>query len=394
MSRLPVFATFFPYTVPIHLQKDVGMIPRVLARDFGYESVFISYRNPELEAAAKAAAPELKLLQFRQNPFMKNKLLFRLFGWLDPLFIGLDLVPFMLKHAKGIDIFNSYSLRYTYIAGLIYRLFNRKGMVYCKWDKDPAFLDHYEKEPKKTDLRAIIFYLLLRFSPIDIISVESEGVCGFFKQHPLLKRVSHKLRYVPNGVDVQASDEEVDFSEKEDLILHVGRVGTRQKATEILLEAFAACKRPAGWKLVLIGEMDERFKPVLERFLEKHPSLAPYISYLGFVEKKELIDHYRKAKLLAMPSRYESFGLVVIEAGLFGDVLVGSDIRSFREITDDGKMGYLCKVDDVGCFARMLGEAMADGKGLAVRSSAMSQHVRKGYGWKKICSKIDGFLRS
>lgn len=391
---MAVLATFFPYSVPIHLHKDVGMIPRILARDRGYRSIFVSYENPALLEEARKAAPELELSQIGQNPLMKNRLLFRLFGKLDPFFIGLDLVPFMFRRASEIDILNSYSIRYTYIVGLVYKLFNRKGLVYCKWDKDPAFLDDYEKNSDRTDLRILSYYLLLRFSPIDIISAESKEVCAFFSRHPLLKKVAKKLIYVPNGVETSILPKNVDFEDKESIILHVGRTGTHQKATEILLDAFAGCEEAECWRLALIGGMEGSFKPSFDAFLKAHPDAAKRINHLGFVEKETLHEYYRKAKILAMPSRYESFGLVVVEAGLFGAVLVGSDIQSFREITDGGRLGYLCPVDDADCLSKRLAEAIADRKALAEKSSAMAEHVREGYDWRNICAGIDGALKA
>ena len=40
-----VFATFFPDCENIHLTKDIGMIPYVLHRDFGYDAYVICHKN-------------------------------------------------------------------------------------------------------------------------------------------------------------------------------------------------------------------------------------------------------------------------------------------------------------------------------------------------------------
>jgi len=76
--------------------------------------------------------------------------------------------------------------------------------------------------------------------------------------------------------------------------------------------------------------MDRHFYRFIEELKSKRPSAASRISYLGFVERDELYRRYSEAKILLMPSRWESFGLVVAEAGALGNVLLGSDIPPSR----------------------------------------------------------------
>jgi len=249
----PVFVTFFPLCKNMHLTKDVGMIPYVLHRDFGYDSHLICYKNGEYPDLGSEVSG-LKLLFMKRNKhhfkekigkFVRRKKR-SLAVIIQQLFTALDVFPIIIKYGKQIDIFQIYHIKpESIIIGLIYKIINRKGILYWKLDIDNNILKFYEKYPEKMKRKNQFKYFLLKLMSPDIISVESKKICEFLStKHPYFRKFKTRIYYISNGVDVgRLSNIKPNFNGKDDIILHIGRIGTYQKASEIILEAFVKIAR-------------------------------------------------------------------------------------------------------------------------------------------------------
>jgi len=395
-----IFATFFPQCENVHLTKEVGMIPYILYRDFGYDSRLICYKNgnyPNLETEVSG----LKLLFMKRNKHHFKEKIYKfiskkkgnLFGIIRWLFTALDAFPIIIKHGKQIDIFQIYHIKLeSIIVGLIYKIINRKGILYWKLDIDNNIIKFYEKYPEKIKRVNQFKYFVLKLMSPDIISVESKKICEFLRtKHPYFKKFKERIYYIPSGVNMDnLAHLNINFTEKENIILHVGRIGTYQKASEIILKAFVKIAKDfPSWKLILIGTIEDSFSKYFYEFMKKNEDIQNKIQYLGFVKsKKSLYEYYKKAKILAIPSRFESFGLVAAEAGLFGDVILGSDIPSIRDISNDSKFAYLCPIDDIERFIKTLRYMLSHGDELKEKSELIAEFVEREFNWKKICSDL------
>lgn len=72
---------------------------------------------------------------------------------------------------------------------------------------------------------------------------------------------------------------------------------------------------------------------------------SPRVTFHGQVERDSLDDLYATVDIVFMPSRYESFGLVAIEAMAAGAVVVAAKAGGLVEVVVDGKTGYLVPLD-------------------------------------------------
>lgn len=393
------FATFFPDCEDIHLTKDVGYIPYVLYRDFGYDSCIISYRNGDYPGL-EVETPGLKLM------FMKKGLGYLARDSLRALFkkkevpirgvesfcVLMDALPMMLKHGKHIDVLQLYHLDdESIMISWLYRIVNRKGIVYLKLDMNPQSHELSIK-PERVKKRSIFY----RRAPIDLMSIETRETYEYMRRlHPFFKLFGDNLLYIPDGVDVEKMAPYIkEFHMKENVILHAGRIGTWQKASHVVLEVFSkVAPEYPGWRLIMIGPMEQEFKTYFDNFLEEHKDIQGRVSYLGFIPRDQVYEQYGRSKVLAFPSRQESFGLVVAEAGLCGAVALATDISALRDLTDCGKLGYLCPVDDVECFIATLRRMLGNQSELASRSKAVSVFIRDRFDWKQICENLDQHIR-
>jgi glycosyltransferase involved in cell wall biosynthesis len=143
---------------------------------------------------------------------------------------------------------------------------------------------------------------------------------------------AEKITVTPHGVDpaFTAGDGGHD-----DYVLFVGAVQARKDP----LAALAAAER-AGRTLVVAGPEKE---PALARELRERGA-----NVRGWVDKDELAELYRRAAALLLPSRFEGFGLPVLEAMASGTPVVLSDDPALREVAGDA-----------GCYGT-LEDALAD----------------------------------
>lgn len=141
---------------------------------------------------------------------------------------------------------------------------------------------------------------------------------------------------------------------REPLILAAGRL-VPQKGYHQLLHALNGLDPAGGAKLVILGDGPQR--PDLEAQVARL-GLQDRVSFPGYVA--EPWAYYRQARVLALPSRTEAFGNVVVEALAHGVRVVATDCIGPSEILDGGRFGRLVPRSDLRALTQALAEALSD----------------------------------
>ncbi len=140
-------------------------------------------------------------------------------------------------------------------------------------------------------------------------------------------------------------------------ILFVGRIEER-KGFDVLAKAWpiVVAAIPSA-TLTVIGE-DQAWRggrSFLAYSLEGMPSNAKSkIRYLGFVSDDQRDHHYQQCNLFVAPSRYESFGLVLLEAMRYGKPVVSCYVGGVPEVVSHLKTGLLVPPDNPSELARAM----------------------------------------
>lgn len=153
-----------------------------------------------------------------------------------------------------------------------------------------------------------------------------------------------RLTLVLNGIADLHSDRPARWEDDRVRVLFVGRLDA-QKGFDTLLDAVA----PIQDRIVVrvIG------KAVAGPATAPRPH-TPQIEYLGWRSLSEVATEIAAADVVAVPSRWEGFGLVALEAMCGSAAVVASDVGGLREIVVDGVTGYLIPPDNPERLMRAL----------------------------------------
>jgi glycosyltransferase involved in cell wall biosynthesis len=194
------------------------------------------------------------------------------------------------------------------------------------------------------------------------------------------------IKIISNGV----SPELLTISPTEsDYILYLGRIDIHHKGLDILLKAYKEfCKTFASIRLVIAGDGRDR-----DRFLAllyKLPQgIQQNIELKGWVDGKRKVHLLKDALMVVLPSRYETQGIVALEAMAFGKPVIVSDIPELSYVIKN-KAGISFKTEDSISLAQSMKDLL-----ISNERKEMGQRGRqwvKDFTWNKIALKFESFL--
>lgn len=185
-------------------------------------------------------------------------------------------------------------------------------------------------------------------------------------ESPSCASFSCKARVIPNGIDLEKvgcsmskadAKKELGLDPDSHVMLYVGSLST-VKRPDMLIRAFAkVMKMVSNVSLIVIGEgslRNELDQLVKELHLEERVRLP------GFVGGEEKYRYYRAADMFVLPSKSETFGLVVVEAMAFGLPIVVSDLDVFRYMLKERENCLFFTNGDPADLAAKMGTLMSD----------------------------------
>jgi len=175
--------------------------------------------------------------------------------------------------------------------------------------------------------------LLTLNMPVNVIHTVSktsrEDILKFRKKSPIF--------VIPNGIDLtmyKMKDSEVEYGDE---MVFIGRA-VYYKNLEVVLKAMkVVVRRNPNAKLVVIG--DGPMKPIWQR-LATSLGIGDNVDFLGYVPHEEKISVLKRATALLLPSTWEGFGMVILEAWALKKPVIVSRVRPLTELVDHRRNGF------------------------------------------------------
>lgn len=147
------------------------------------------------------------------------------------------------------------------------------------------------------------------------------------------------------------------------MVLFIGRLEPRKGIDVFLGAARVVLREHPEARIVVAGDPSRPGPagvPYPEWWEQQHVPGGNRLSFAGHVDEDELTALLEQARVVVMPSRYESFGLVAVEAMMHGRPVVASRVGGLKEVVEDGVSGLLVPVGDAAALAEAVGRVLAD----------------------------------
>ena len=165
-----------------------------------------------------------------------------------------------------------------------------------------------------------------------------------------------RVEVVPPGIDRRWHPDPAVGRNPRPLVVAVGRLVPHKHFDTLIRTAAEVRRRVPDLELVVVGEGYER--PNLEGLVASLDAGA-WVRLPGRLDDDDLVDHYRRAWVVAATSGAEGFGMTLTEAAACGTPSVATDIAGHRDAVVDGSSGLLAASSTQ--FADQLTAVLTDG---------------------------------
>jgi D-inositol-3-phosphate glycosyltransferase len=215
-----------------------------------------------------------------------------------------------------------------------------------------------------------------------------------------------KISIIPPGVDTthfypipqDEAKEFVGIPQEHRLLLFVGRIEPL-KGIDTLIKSISLMRkegvidRNCCIELAIIGgdpnaensdpsEEMARLKSLCDEY-----GLFDLVTFMGKRGQDTLPYYYSAAETVIMPSHYESFGMVALEAMACGTPVVASEVGGLAFLIKDGVTGFHFPAEDPQALSEKL-VLLIENRKLRQQMSKQAAEVAKDYGWQKIAGEI------
>jgi len=209
-----------------------------------------------------------------------------------------------------------------------------------------------------------------------------------------------KLVMIPNGVKPQDNNKsakkiQTNIRNKfalpdEKIVLFVGRL-VYEKGVQILVNAAPKILEKVNCKFIIVGNgyMKEQLNDIV-----KSMNLDKKILFSGFIEEDMLLKLQKCADVSVVPSLFEPFGIVALEAMASGSPVVVSDTGGLSEIVDHDFTGVKVYPNNPESLAWGVTKVLLDNDYREkIRKNAYKK-IREKYDWKKIALQTKQIYKS
>ena len=307
-----------------------------------------------------------------------------------------EMALFALRDGVRYDVIHAHYWLSGWVAQLVKRY----------WSTPFSFMFHTSahmknvvssQEQQETALRAEIEHKLITLAESIISGNPGEAADLIWRE----RADKDKICTIPPGVDTalfhpldrDTCRAELGITSDDKVVAFIGRIDPI-KGIDTLLAATKRLKEQLGDKLVVLvigGDLDDRRKPVgeLQDVAKQAEQLgiSDVLRLIGAQPQDRLPMIYSAADLVCVPSRYESFGLVAVEAMACGVPVVASRAGGLIYTVEDGGSGLLVPIGDDRAFAEAMQSILANPKLRNEMGETARQSAHR-FSWAAIAQSI------
>ena len=279
-------------------------------------------------------------------------------------------------------VFHIHGVDYPVVVALFISKLRRKKTVYTAHGLISREKSLGYKYPV---LYSFCEYCLIQFS--DIITTVSKNMKQMIIEDYHIDNL--KIIIIENGVDTSffstmQSPLFLDYKKSNHNILFIG--GTRKvKGLNFLFKTInLLIKKDVNITLFVVGKKGDQHTTLLSRYTRLFEE--GIIKFLGQISEKELLTLYELSDIFILPSLYEPFGLVVLEAMAKGKPVIVSDRVGASSMITNMKDGIIVTYGDIDSMVSAI-ELLFKNQEKRMEIEINAKETAKEYTWEKIVEK-------
>ncbi|MBT4175149.1 glycosyltransferase family 4 protein [archaeon] len=258
---------------------------------------------------------------------------------------------------------------------LFSKIFKKKFLIHLHGGK---FLEFY----KKSKYKSLIQFILNSADGLIVLS-------DYWIKN--IKKISQNknIEILKNPVNVEKiSIKNENERNEEEEILFVGNNWKLKGVYDLIATMPTIIKNNPNIHLNLIGKEEPEAKKII---LDK--KMSKYVSCLGEITGDKKWDYYKKATIFVLPSHYESFGIVLLEAMASGVPIIASKTGGIPDLIEDGKNGLLFEPRNLKDLSGKIIKLLNDKKLSQIIIKNNLLKVKKNYSTRKVFNELDNIYQ-
>ena len=203
-----------------------------------------------------------------------------------------------------------------------------------------------------------------------------------------------KVRIIPNGISQEEFTPIPDgdrFRERYDIdgkmVLFTGRLASNKGLIHLVETMPEVLEDHPDTTFVVVGEDEGMRDKMLEK--AKNLDVKDHLKIIDYIEDYSVFkSSYSAADVFFLPSEYEAFGIVLLEAMMCETPCVATRVGGVPEVVSHGETGYLCEYGDTDSFASHISALLDDPKGRKKMGRKGRKRVKKKFTWKKVTRQV------
>ena len=230
----------------------------------------------------------------------------------------------------------------------------------------------------------------------DCVIALTEAEARYYRERGI-----NNICVVPAGVDLrehacedkglEAFERKYDLGESR-ILLFVGRLEERKGIHYLIKSMSIILRENPNVKLLVVGK-DRGCRGPLEN-LSRRLGIEKNVVFTGPINSTQLLCAYELSDIVVIPSLYEAFGLVVVEAWAHKKPVVVSETIGLAETISAEKAGIVVNLSDPEALAEAVVKLLSDKKLSKSMGTRGYQVVKKEFTWEKIVDRLEEVYRA
>ncbi len=208
-----------------------------------------------------------------------------------------------------------------------------------------------------------------------------------------------KIRYIPNGIDFSRFEPIPSpakfmnkYKPKGNIVLYVGRLASN-KGLEVLVSAAPqVIKENPNTTFVFVGEDEGMKDKLLNQALKS--GVKDRLLFTGHIKDYDLfLSAYAACDIFVLPSEYEAFGIVLLEAQACKKPVIGTRVGGVPEAIGSEGAGVVIEYNDPESLAREINMLLADAKLRKRMGEIGRKRVKEKFTWDNVVTQIEGVYK-